>query len=48
MGAVTRQKAQLILREGMVRGSKLTPAQRRYMGARASGAPAKGLKKRRR
>jgi hypothetical protein len=36
---VTRRKARLILHHGEVRGYKLTPKQRRYFGARASGYP---------
>ena len=36
---LTRGKARRILHEGVVRGRRLTPRQRRYFGARASGAP---------
>lgn len=34
-------KAKEILRDGTVHGQKLTPKQRRFMGARAGGAPVK-------
>jgi hypothetical protein len=36
---MTRRKARLILHHGEVRGYPLTPKQRRFMGARASGYP---------
>jgi hypothetical protein len=36
---LTRRKARLILDEGQARGRKLTPRQRRFFGARASGYP---------
>jgi hypothetical protein len=36
---LTRRKARLILHHGEVRGYALTPTQRRYFGARASGYP---------
>ena len=35
------QKARKILSHGSVRGKSLTPKQRRFMGARASGQPVK-------
>lgn len=37
----SQEKAKEILRHGEVRGKKLTPRQRRFMGARAGGAPVK-------
>jgi hypothetical protein len=36
---LTRSKARLILAEGSVRGHRLTPKQRSFFGARASGYP---------
>lgn len=36
---ITKRKARLILHHGAVRGYRLTDAQRRYFGARASGYP---------
>jgi S-adenosylhomocysteine hydrolase len=36
---LTSKKAKKILRHGSVQGQKLTPKQKRFMGARASGAP---------
>ena len=36
---LSRQKARLMLHEGTVRGQKITPKQRRFFGARSSGAP---------
>ena len=36
---LTRVKARKILRDKSVRGKKLTPRQRRFFGARASGLP---------
>lgn len=41
---ITQKKARLILHEGKVRGHKLTEKQRGYMGAKASGYPAKRTK----
>jgi hypothetical protein len=41
---VSRAKARKILHEGEARGYKLTPAQRRFFGARASGYPVKRKK----
>jgi len=41
---LTRAKAKKILRHGKVRGKKLTPKQKRFMGARAGGAPVKKKK----
>lgn len=41
MPGISKQKARKILKDGSVRGKKLTPKQRRYMGARASGDTAK-------
>ena len=38
---LSKQKAKEILKHGEVRGRKLTPKQRRFMGARAGGAPVK-------
>lgn len=35
---LTRKKARMILKDGSVRGHKLTKKQRGFMGARASGA----------
>jgi len=35
------KKAKEILRHGEVRGKKLSPRQKRFMGARAGGAPPK-------
>lgn len=40
---VTRRKARLILHHGEVRGYALTPKQRRYFGARASGYAPNGI-----
>lgn len=39
MKKLTRRKAKLILHHGEVRGRALSPAQRRFFGARASGYP---------
>jgi hypothetical protein len=36
---LTSKKAKKILRHGSVQGQKLTPKQKRFMGARAGGAP---------
>lgn len=36
-GELSKAKAREILHHGTVHGKKLTPRQRRYMGARASG-----------
>lgn len=41
---VSADKAKKILRDGTVRGKKLTPRQRRFFGARAGGAPVKRAK----
>ena len=42
---LTKAKAKKILEHGSVHGKKLTPRQRRFMGARAGGAPVKRKKK---
>lgn len=42
---LTKAKARKILRHGEVHGKKLTPPQRRFMGARASGQPVKRKRK---
>ncbi len=39
---LTRQKARMILHDKSVRGHKLSPRQRRYMGAVASGYARRG------
>ena len=39
------QKAREILRHGSVHGKTLTPKQKRFMGARAGGAPVKPKRK---
>ncbi|NIU01962.1 MAG: hypothetical protein GWN01_13930 [Nitrosopumilaceae archaeon] len=44
----SREKAKKILREGKARGHKLTPAQKRFFGARAGGAPTRGLRRKKR
>ena len=36
---LTSKKAKTIWRHGSVQGQKLTPTQKRFMGARAGGAP---------
>lgn len=36
-GGPSKQKAKKILEHGSVKGKKLTPKQRRFMGARAGG-----------
>lgn len=36
-GNVTSAKAKMILRDGKIKGKKLTPKQRRFFGARAGG-----------
>lgn len=41
MAGLTSQKARKILEDKSVRGHKLTPAQRRFFGAKASGSKAK-------
>lgn len=48
MGRLTPQKARKILEDGKIRGKKLTPKQRRFFGAIASGKKVKrnGKKKR--
>ena len=38
---LSKHKARKILRHGKVHGKRLTPKQKRFMGARASGAPVK-------
>ena len=38
---VSKAKAKKILKEGIIRGKKLTPKQKRFFGARAGGAPVK-------
>lgn len=43
---LTKAKARKILRHGEVRGHPLTPKQKRFMGARAGGAPVKRKRKR--
>jgi hypothetical protein len=40
-GSPSRAKARKILKHGSVRGHKLTAKARRFMGARAGGAPVK-------
>ena len=45
MAKLTKAKAKKILKHGSVRGHKLTGRQRRFMGARAGGAPIKRRKK---
>lgn len=45
MAKLTKAKAKKILRHGSVRGHKLTPKQKRFMGARAGGAPVKRKKR---
>ena len=40
-----KAKAKKILKHGSVRGHKLTPKQKRFMGARAGGSPIKRKKK---
>jgi len=42
---LTKEKAKTILREGSVRGRKLTKAQKGFFGARAGGAPVRRKKK---
>lgn len=42
---VSKAKAKKILKEGRARGKKLTPRQRRFMGARADGAPVRRKRK---
>jgi hypothetical protein len=42
---LTRAKARTILREGVARGKKLTPKQKRFFGARAGGSPVRRKKK---
>ena len=42
---VSREKAKEILRHGEVRGHPLSKAQKGFFGARAGGAPVKGLSK---
>ena len=38
---ISQEKAKKILRDDEVQGHRLTPRQRRFMGARAGGAPPK-------
>lgn len=45
MAKLTRAKAKKILKHGSVRGHKLTPKQKRFMGARAGGQPVKRKRK---
>jgi len=42
---LTKKKAKTILREGEVRGKKLTKRQKGFFGARAGGAPVRRKKK---
>lgn len=42
---ISRAKAKKILKEGVARGKKLTPKQKRFFGARAGGAPIKKKRK---
>ena len=42
---LTQAKAKKILRHGEVHGKRLTPKQKRFMGARAGGAPVKRKKR---
>ena len=44
---ITRAKARKILRDKTIRGKRLTPKQRRFFGARASGAPVRRRRSRR-
>lgn len=44
MAKLTQKKAKKILKHGTVHGKKLTARQRRFMGARAGGAPVKRSK----
>jgi len=41
---LSKEKAKKILREGKIRGRKLTEKQKRFFGARAGGAPVKKRK----
>lgn len=41
MAKITKAKAKKILKHGEVHGKPLTPAQKRFFGARAGGAPVK-------
>ena len=41
---LSKEKAKEILSHGEVRGHKLTPKQRAFMGARAGGSPVKRKK----
>ena len=41
MAKLTQKKAKKILKHGSVRGHKLTAKQKRFMDARAGGAPVK-------
>ncbi len=42
---LTKKKAKVILREGEVRGKKLTKRARGFLGARVGGAPVRRKKK---
>lgn len=44
---ISKRKAHEILRDGSVRGHKLTARQKRFFRARAGGAPVKRSRKRR-
>ncbi|MEK7111803.1 MAG: hypothetical protein AAB875_00590 [Patescibacteria group bacterium] len=41
MAKLTKAKARKILKDGSVRGHKLTAKQRKFFGARAGGSPVK-------
>ena len=45
MAKLTKAKAKKILKHGSVRGHKLTARQKRFMGARAGGAPIRRRRK---
>ena len=45
---LTKAKARKILKDKEVKGHPLTPKQRKFFGARASGSPIRGLKRSRR
>ena len=42
---LTRAKAKKILKDGKVRGHKLTAKQKKFFGARAGGTPVKGKRR---
>lgn len=44
-GKLTKAKAKKILKDGTVRGHKLTKKQKKFFGARAGGAPIKRKRK---